>query len=40
MNDVYSQELQTKLERNLLGMEKSIFSNGESWDEWKMHISP
>jgi len=40
MNNIYSQELQTKLERNLLGMERSIFSTGESWNEWKMHILP
>ena len=41
MNDIYSQEFQTKLERNLLGIERSIFSSGElGWDEWEMPIVP
>ncbi|HEY9300819.1 MAG TPA: hypothetical protein VIQ31_31530, partial [Phormidium sp.] len=40
MSNIYSDELKTKLERNLLGIEKSIFSSVEPWDEWNMIILP
>lgn len=40
MSNIYSHEVKTKLERNLLGIEKRIFSTGERWDEWYMNICP
>lgn len=40
MSHIYSDETKAKLERNIMGVERTILSNGEAWDEWKMDIIP
>ena len=39
-SDIYSHEIKTKLERNLMGIERSIFPNDEPWDEWQINVVP
>jgi hypothetical protein len=39
-SNIFSDETKAKLERNIMGIERSILSNGESWDEWSINIEP
>jgi hypothetical protein len=39
-SNIYSNETKAKLERNIMGIERSILSNSEPWDEWSISISP
>lgn len=35
-SNIYSDEIKVKLERYITGVERSIVSNGEPWDEWQI----
>ena len=38
LNSIFSEETKTKLERNLAGIERSIFPTGDAWNEWHADI--
>lgn len=40
MSNIYSDEIKSKIERNILGLERSIYQDGGTWDEWSLNILP
>lgn len=40
LNDIYSDEVKTKIERHLIGVDRITTSANNPWDEWKMQILP
>ncbi|HYW18488.1 MAG TPA: DUF6602 domain-containing protein [Nodularia sp. (in: cyanobacteria)] len=39
-SNIFSDETKEKLDRNIIGLEKSILSNCKPWSEWSVHIEP
>ncbi len=39
-SNIFSDETKEKLDRNIMGFERSILSKCEPWSEWSVQIEP